>query len=417
MLSHENLLENCRFISRAFGICADSRGFSWLPPYHDMGLIGGILQPMYVGGYSALISPVSVIKQPLRWLEGVSRHRATLSGGPNFAYDLCVRRVGEDALARLDLSSWEVAFNGAEPIRAATLEAFAAKFGRCGFRRASFLPCYGLAEATLMVTASERRDPPVARAFDAAALEGGRAIPAEPTGSAPARLVGCGGPDVGHELAIVDPLTRRRCAPGVVGEIWVAGPSVALGYWRQPDATAETFHAGLAGEEGREFLRTGDFGVAIDGQLHVVGRLKDVLIVNGRNVHPHDVELAAEAAAPALRPHCSAAFARDDGEAARVVLAAEVDDGGEHDMAAVARAIRRRLAEALDVQLHAVLLCAPGSVPKTTSGKIQRRLCGELMAAGELEVRFVSTPDGAGRPDGAGPDGAGPDGAGPDGAG
>lgn len=232
MLTHANLLDNSSFIARAFGHSASSQGFIWLPPYHDMGLIGGILQPVYVGFPCVLTSPVAIIKRPARWLEGVARYRATTSGGPNFAYDLCVRRIDESACEELDLSSWEVAFNGAEPVRAATIDSFVEAFGRCGFRRSAFLPCYGLAEATLMVTATAKEAPPTVRNLDTAALRAGRAeSQADPARSTP--LVGVGRPNDDHRVGIVDPRTRARCDAGTVGEIWIAGPSVAGGYWRR----------------------------------------------------------------------------------------------------------------------------------------------------------------------------------------
>jgi acyl-CoA synthetase (AMP-forming)/AMP-acid ligase II len=365
MLTHANLLANSEFIARAFGHSPESIGFIWLPPYHDMGLIGGILQPLYLGTSSVLTSPVAVIKQPMRWLEGVSRYRATTSGGPNFAYDACVRRLDPEALERLDLSSWEVAFNGAEPIRPSTIQSFSDAFAPCGFRRSAFFPCYGLAEATLMVTAPAKAEPPTIRSFESGAL------------------VGVGRPAPDHHLAIVDPATRRRCEPGQIGEIWFSGPSVADGYWRSEEENAATFGATLADDDGRAYLRTGDLGTVADGELFVTGRLKELLIVAGRNHHPHDIEDVAEGAHTLVRAHSSAAFPLEDDAAIALVAEVEEAAGDELDEAIVA--VRRAVADELELPLALVALCARGSVPKTTSGKIQRSLCRELLAGGEIE--------------------------------
>jgi acyl-CoA synthetase (AMP-forming)/AMP-acid ligase II len=384
MLTHGNLLVNSALIAQRLGSSTADRGFIWLPPYHDMGLIGGILQPVYAGFECVLTSPLTVVKRPERWLEGISSRRATISGGPNFSFDLCVRRIGPEARERLDLSSWEVAFNGAEPIRAGTLEAFATAFAPCGFRREAFFPCYGLAEATLMVTAGERDEPTTTRRFDARALEGGRA---EPVAGGGVELVGCGGPDAEHELAIVDPETLLRCEPGRIGEVWVAGPSVARGYLGHGDETARTFGAQIAGEvSGQRFLRTGDLGFSSDGELFIVGRIKDLLVVHGRNLHPHDVEVVAESADERLRPHSSAVFALGDSALGdeRVGIVAELTDASAAG-AAIA-ALRREVGTRLGLDLELVVLCERGSVPKTTSGKVQRRLCRSLLLRGELNV-------------------------------
>jgi acyl-CoA synthetase (AMP-forming)/AMP-acid ligase II len=385
MLTHGNLLSNSNFIARTFGHSPASRGFIWLPPYHDMGLIGGILQPVHVGFPCVLTSPITIIKQPARWLEGISRYGATTSGGPNFAYELCVQRISSAQREKLDLSRWEVAFNGAEPIRPSTIERFSRVFEPAGFRASAFFPCYGLAEATLMVTAPAKSEPPVLHPLDAASLLHHRAETAGEGGVT--TLVGCGRADSDHRVEIVYPSTSRRCKPGQVGEIWVSGPSVAAGYWRCEAETAETFAARIDGDPGQhEFLRTGDLGVLDDGELLVVGRLKDVLIIRGQNHHPPDIEDLAESAHVLLRAHCSAAFALDETSDERLAIVLEVEPGCECEHAEAMNAVRRRVTGELDLQVHLVALCAPGSVPKTTSGKIQRQLCRSLLAAGELEV-------------------------------
>ncbi len=389
MLTHGNLVDNTLFIGEVFGHQPASLGFNWLPPYHDMGLIGGVLQPVFYGGGrpSVLISPLAFIKRPARWLEGISRYRATISGGPNFAYDLCVQRIDEKTREGLDLSCWEVAFNGAEPIRAETLDAFTEMFAPCGFRRSAFLTCYGLAEATLMVTGIEKCSEPPHTRFDADALAEGRAEPPHP-GARAVTLVGCGGPNDRHDVAIVDPDTMRRCPPARVGEIWVSGPSVAGGYWHQQEGE-DCFDQCIVGEEegeGPGYLRTGDFGVFQDGHLYVVGRLRDLIIVNGRNHHPHDVEFSGESAHPALRSHCSAAFEvmQDDRRGPGILM--EVDSDGVEDFDRLVAAVRRQVAADTDLQLHWVGLCEPRVVPKTTSGKVQRRASASMIEQGEVTL-------------------------------
>lgn len=398
MLTQECLLSNCEFISRVFDIkehTPEECGFSWLPPYHDMGLIGGILQPLYVSGLSVMTSPLTVMKRPLFWLECISRYGAKVSGGPNFAYDLCVRRLREQPPAEpLDLSTWKVAFNGAEPIRAESLDAFVTTFAGAGFERSALLPCYGLAEATLMVTATASDEEPSIFAASPSALEQGQLL-APDEGEDPVRLVGCGAPAPDHGIAIVDERSGRRSPPGQVGEIWVSGPSVADGYWRRPEQSAEAFSVQLEGEGDTPFLRSGDLGAIVDEQLYVVGRIKDLIIVNGRNIHPHDLELVAEQAHPLLRPHCGAAFGAGEEGLTELNLVLEIDPG-EADPAVIARLVRRCVAQELELQLGAIALCPPGAVPKTTSGKVQRRLCGSLLAGGELEVQYLWRRDGVG---------------------
>jgi acyl-CoA synthetase (AMP-forming)/AMP-acid ligase II len=385
MLSLDNLLTNSNLITKAFGHRpgGESKGMIWLPPYHDMGLIGGILQPVHAGGPCVLMSPLAVVKRPARWLEAISRHRATTSGGPNFAYDLCVRRIDEETCETLDLSCWEVAFNGAEPVRAETIEAFSRKFAPAGFQKRSFFPCYGLAEATLIVTGPDRDDEASLLEVDADAVEQGRI---EPAGSGATRtLVGCGAAYDDHELAIVNPADCRRLGEGEVGEIWTRGPSVALGYWGQPEESVACFQGEIVEDGETGYLRTGDLGALLDGELYVVGRLKELIIVNGRNIHPHDIEFSAEEAHGPLRRHCSAAFDRGRKGAVEVGILLEVD-AGDVDADAILAAVRKRVAVDLDLPLEWVGLCARGEVPKTTSGKIQRNLCKKMVDAGEVPL-------------------------------
>ncbi|HEU4323402.1 MAG TPA: amino acid adenylation domain-containing protein [Roseiflexaceae bacterium] len=385
MLTHGNLLHNSEVIHQGFGTEADSRGVFWLPFYHDMGLIGGLLQPIYCGGTSMLLSPVDFLQRPLRWLQAISRFKATISGGPNFAYDLCSRKVTPEQLQQLDLSSWRVAFNGAEPIRAETLDRFVATFGPCGFRREAFYPCYGLAEATLLVTGVSPEAAPLVGDFDAAALERSRAVPA--AGDPRARsLVGSGQPR--QTMAIVQPDTLTECAPGQIGEVWVSSGSIAQGYWNRPEESQRSFGARLADRPGAgPFLRTGDLGFVHGGELFVAGRIKDLIIIRGRNHYPQDIELTVERSHPALRPGCGAAVSVEVAGEERLVVVQEVER--QHrtvDVEAVADAVRQAVAQAHELSVYAVVLLRHGSIPKTSSGKIQRHACKAGFLDGSLDT-------------------------------
>jgi len=394
IVRHGDLLANEEMIRRAFGQDESSVVVGWLPLYHDMGLIGNVLQPLYVGGTCHLMSPVAFLQQPQRWLSAISRFRGTTSGGPDFAYALCADKVTEEARAGLDLSSWQVAFNGAEPVRSATLERFAAAFAPCGFRREAFYPCYGLAEATLFVSGGSRPAPPRVDSFDPRALEENRAERVAPGQGQ--TLVGNGWPWMGQQVRIVDPERRIPLPAGQVGEIWVAGPCVSRGYWNRPEETQHTFGARLADGGEESFLRTGDLGFLADdpdlppgegaaevgGELFVTGRLKDLIIIRGRNLYPQDIEATAEASHPAVRTGCSAAFSVEVNGQERLVVVAEVrsDDGA--DLGEVMEALRRTVAEEHEVQVHAVELLGRGTIPKTSSGKIQRHACRQAFLAG-----------------------------------
>ncbi|RMF32519.1 MAG: non-ribosomal peptide synthetase, partial [Chloroflexi bacterium] len=393
MLTHDNLLHNSALIVRAMGITPDDSVVSWLPPYHDMGLIGAILQPLYVGIPCTLMSPIAFLQRPFRWLQAISRYRATISGGPNFAYDLCVRKVTPEQRAGLDLSRWTLAFNGAEPVRWQTLKQFAETFESCGFRWRTFYPCYGLAEATLMVSGGRRTDPPVFCTVRKEALERDRVVEASDDGEESQTLVGSGQPGEGHQVVIVDPQSRTRCPPDRIGEVWVAGPSVAQGYWNRPEETEQTFHAYLADTGEGPFLRTGDLGFLKDGELFITGRLKDLIIIRGRNHYPQDIELTVEQSHPALRRGCGAAFSVEVAGEERLVVVQEVYTHKPWDWNEVAATIRRAVAEAHQVQVYAVVLIEPRTIPKTSSGKIQRRACRTMYLSGTLDVVAASVLD------------------------
>jgi amino acid adenylation domain-containing protein len=385
VVTRANLLHNEEMIRQAFGQSEDSVIVGWLPLYHDMGLIGNVLQTVYVGARCILLSPMTFLQKPVRWLEAISRYKATTSGGPSFAYELCARKISPAEKRGLDLSSWGVAFNGAEPVRAETLEHFAEAFAVCGFRREAFYPCYGLAEATLFVVGGSVDRPPVLEWLAAASLEAGWAAPAEP-GEGPVRVVaGCGRPWLGQSVVIVDPESGGECPPGKVGEIWVSGSSIAQGYWNKPEETRQAFGARLAGEESR-FLRTGDLGFLDRGELFVTGRLKDLIVLRGRNHYPQDIEATAERSHPALRPGCGAAFTVELEQEERLVIVQEVERRRERETGAALEAVRRAVAEEHEAGIHEVVLVRAGSVPKTSSGKIRRNACRSDYLAGVLVV-------------------------------
>ncbi|HEY9669418.1 MAG TPA: fatty acyl-AMP ligase [Coleofasciculaceae cyanobacterium] len=394
MVSHGNLLHNSALIQTSFGDTSESRGVSWLPPYHDMGLIGGVLQPLYVGAPMTLMSAVAFMQKPLRWLKAISHFKATTSGGPNFAYDLCLRKITPEQRESLDLSSWEVAFTGAEPVRAETLEEFARTFADCGFRREAFHPCYGMAETTLIVSGGSRIAPPIIRHVDGVALEGNRVVAAR-GGEGTKEIVGCGQTLLDQKIVIVDPQSLTPCPDNQVGEIWVSGPSVAQGYWNRPKETEKTFHAYLAntedsatGESLGSFLRTGDLGFLQDGELFITGRIKDVIIIRGQNHYPQDIELTVEKSHPALRQGCGAAFAVDVKGQERVVVVQEVERSYLRHLNTqeVIGSIQKAVAAEHALQVYATVLVKTGSIPKTSSGKIQRHACRFGFLTGTLNV-------------------------------
>lgn len=382
-LSHSNLLANIAVAADTFGLTERGLFASWLPPYHDMGLIGATLTPLLIGGSSVQMSPYTFLKRPIRWLEMIARHRATTSGGPNFAYELCVRKTVPEERGALDLSSWTVAFNGSERVRSDTLERFAKAFAGSGLDPAALCPCYGLAEATLVVSGCRPGRPPVTRTCSLAELEvgcGSEAVDA--AGTVP--LVSSGRIVRDHSVVIVDPKSGAELPEGRVGEIWASGPSIAAGYWGWEEArSAGVFRARPCDAAGPgRYLRTGDCGFLSGGELFVTGRLRDLIVIRGRNLHPEDVERCAEASHPALRPGCGAAFACDSGDG--LVVAQEIQPGDGADPAAIAAGIRRAVTETFGVRVHDVALLPPRSIPKTSSGKIQRSACRRAYADGSL---------------------------------
>jgi acyl-CoA synthetase (AMP-forming)/AMP-acid ligase II len=405
MVSHGNLLHNSAYLTQALELTPDSVSVTWLPAFHDMGLSNGIIQPLYTGGRCFLMSPQSFLQWPVRWLQAISRYQATVSGGPNFAYELCARRITPEQRETLDLSSWVAAYNGAEPVRADTLKRFAESFAPCGFRPSFSYPCYGLAEATLIVSGGLLRDEPIVCTTGVASLEKNRVVKALEQQQNMRTFVGCGRAQLNTKIVIVHPESLTRCAPDEVGEIWVSSPSVAQGYWNQPEETERTFRAYLADTGEGPFLRTEDLGFLKDGELFVTGRLKDLIIIGGRNLYPHDIELTVEQSHPAIRPGCCAAFSVDVADEERLIVTAEVErryqpadrcpqDGEARshpkvrprlDVEAVVRSIRRAVAEEHDVRVDTVVLLRTGRIPKTPSGKVQRRACRAGFLDGTLD--------------------------------
>jgi amino acid adenylation domain-containing protein len=390
MVSHDNLLHNSAAIAELIGAEPSSRGVSWLPPYHDMGLIGGIIQPLYSGFPCLLMPPLAFLRRPVQWLRAIDEFGATVSAAPDFAYLECVRRVSAAEAAELDLGRWHKALVGAEPVRAQTLEAFADRFAVSGFRPRAFVPCYGLAEATLLVTGAG--DGPVERRLDRTALGQDQVLDGGVDGI---RLVGSGRAGGSDRVAIVDARSGERCPPGRIGEVWVSGRTVAGGYWARPELTGPTYRAALAGDD-QPWLRTGDLGFLDGDELYLTGRLKDLITVRGANHYPQDIEQTAGLSNPALPPGRGAAFGVDDGTQENVVLVHEVagrQAGG--DLQAVLEAARAAVFAEHGLALQEVVLVRPGGVPRTSSGKVRRRATREGYLKGTLPVLARSGP---GRP-------------------
>lgn len=387
MVSHGNLLHNSELIDQCFENTPQSRGVIWLPPYHDMGLIGGILQAAYCGGSVVIMSPLAFVKKPVRWLQAISHYKATTSGGPDFAYNLCVRKITPEQRATLDLSSWEVAFTGAEPVRAETLENFARTFEPCGFRKEAFYPCYGMAEATLIISGGLKAQAPIIRQVNKASIEQNQVVITTDKLESRA-IVGCGRTWLNQRIAIVNPESLTLCPPDQVGEIWVLGDSVAQGYWNQSEYTEKIFHAYLTDTGEGPFLRTGDLGFLQDGELFVTGRLKDLMIICGRNHYPQDIELTVEQSHPALAPGCGVAFSIEIANQEKLVIAQEVERHylRKLNIDEVIKAIVQAVSEQHDLQAYAVLLLKTGTIPKTSSGKVRRSACRSDFLAGNLDI-------------------------------
>jgi acyl-CoA synthetase (AMP-forming)/AMP-acid ligase II len=381
MVTHGNLLANLEMIRITLGNTRRSTHVVWIPFYHDMGLVLNILESFYLGALCVVLSPTSFMQRPFIWLHAIDRYKAEVSSAPNFAFDRCVTRFRPDQMAGLDLSCWKIALNGAEPVRATTIEQFAAKFAPYGFDPRAMYPAYGMAEATLLISGGRRGGDLVRRTVSREALQRGMIV--APNSASDAQvLVGCGHALVGEEIAIFDPELRRRQPADAIGEIWVRGANVAAGYWQNSAATAETFAATIAGAGGAPWLRTGDLGFLDDaGEIYITGRIKDVIIIYGNNHYPQDIEATMQSAHPALRQNCGAAFSYVDQRGMeKLVLVQEVERTQRHQISPdeIEKRIRESISNEHDIAVHEIVLIRPGSIPKTTSGKIQRRLTQQL---------------------------------------
>ncbi|MEW6735066.1 MAG: amino acid adenylation domain-containing protein, partial [Acidobacteriota bacterium] len=387
VLTHGNILSNERMIRRAFGITRDTIGLGWLPLYHDMGLIGTILQPLCVGFPCILMPPTAFLQRPFRWLQAISRYQVTVSGGPNFAYELCLRKINDAERATLDLSSWKLAFCGAEPVRSQTLQRFSEVFESCHFHSQALYPCYGLAEATLMVTGRLPWSPPFIETFKASALKQRQVEKTSYLDNDSESLVGCGKASQDHKVIIVEPASLTECPPEQIGEIWVSGPSIAYGYWNKPVETKQTFQAYLANTGEGPFLRTGDLGFFYNDELFIAGRIKDIIIIRGRNYYPQDIEWTVEHSHSSLRQGCCAAFSIDIRDQERLVVVAEVERSAkELDIENIVSTIRENIASDHELQVYAIVLIKAGTIPKTSSGKIQRHACQDGFLTQSLEI-------------------------------
>jgi acyl-CoA synthetase (AMP-forming)/AMP-acid ligase II len=393
LVTHRNLLRNLLDMHLGWDHQPDSIILSWLPHFHDMGLVYGVLGPLFAGVPGYLMPAITFIQRPVRWLQAISKFRVTHAVAPNFAYDLCTRKVKPADRDQLDVSCWRVAVNGAEPIRADTLRQFTAFFAPAGFRPEVCCPGYGLAEATLKVTASPCGEPVRFLSVDGEALDRGRVEPTPEDHPGARVLVGCGRSAIDTEVVIANPATGQAVEDGAVGEVWVGGSTVALGYWRAPEKTKACFQATLAGTTRGPFLRTGDLGFVFDGELFINGRLKDMLIIRGQNHYPQDIELTVEGCHPAFRQNGCAAFSIvADGEE-RLIIAQELErEGRTLDTDELTGLVRQAVAEAHEIGVYDMVWLRPGGIPRTSSGKIQRHACRLAYLDGTFRSRTGDQP-------------------------
>ncbi len=388
MVTHKNVIHHSACINQSWNYTSDSIAATWMPYFHDYGLIDGFIQPIYSGITCYVMSPLTFIKNPINWLRVISKYKVTHSQSPNFGYDFCVHRVTSEQLVNLDLRSWNTASNGAEPIRKDTVENFIKTFEPCGFRATAFYPAYGLAEATLLVATKSHNQVPQVASISASALEKNQIVECEGHHKENRYVVSCGFPISGMKVVIINPDTLTRCASNEVGEILVSGLSVAQGYWNKPNETKETFEVYLQDTAEGPFLRTGDLGFIKDGQLFVTGRLKDIIIIRGCNHYPQDIELTVEQSHSALRKNSGAAFGIEVDSEEKLVVVQEVERSWlrELNLDEVIKDIRQALMAQHELQAHAIALIKSGSIPKTSSGKIMRRTCRSHFLEKTLEV-------------------------------
>ena len=388
MITHNNVMHNSQVIYKSFGHHEQSRVLMWLPMFHDMGLIGGVMQPLFAGLPAVLMSPIALAQKPFLWLQALSKYKITTSGGPNFAYDLLCQKITDEQRASLDLSHWQVAFTGAEPVRAETLEKFSELYEPCGFDRNAFYPCYGMAEATLFITGIDPGKYPTVTHLDKKALTEDKVVAVTSEHPDSKAVVSCGHTWLGDEIIIVNPETKILCEGDRVGEIWAAGAGIGKGYYQREEQTENTFQATLVNNPDKTYLRTGDLGFTRDGELYITGRIKDMMILWGRNHYPQHIEETVESCHPALRPNHGAAFSVDVGGEEQLVVVHEIKrtDLRKLNAEEVIGAIRLSVGEQNMANVFAVALLKTGSIPKTSSGKIQRRACQSMFLDGSLNT-------------------------------
>ncbi len=391
MLSHFNLMHHARYLQRACGYDEHSITHTWMPYFHDYGLVEGMTVPLYNGTPCYLMSPFSFIKRPIQWLKNITKYKVTHSQAPNFAYDLCLRRLRSKDLAQLDLSSWQAAGNAAEPINPKVMMNFVETFSPCGFRWETFAPAYGLAEYTLLVSSKPKGTHPVFACLDTSALEQDKIVEADPQQEKGTRIMAsCGQLVCETKVAIVNPDTLTRCAEDEVGEIWVSDPSMAQGYWQRKEATEETFQAYIKDTQEGPFLRTGDLGFLKEGELYITGRMKDLIIIRGTNHYPQDIEWTVQHLNPVFRSDYGAAFSVEvEGEEQLVIVQELERRSGELEFDQLLGDIRQEIAEEHEIQTYAIVLAKSGTVLKTASGKIQRRACRQNFLNGTINIAAV----------------------------
>jgi acyl-CoA synthetase (AMP-forming)/AMP-acid ligase II/thioesterase domain-containing protein/acyl carrier protein len=386
MVSHRNVLENEKMIQEEHDYTENNTFVGWIPLAHDWGLINNVFQPLYSGAPSVLMPPEVFLQKPVRWLQTISRFKNVTSGGPGFAYELCVSKIPFEERKSLNLGNWICAGIGAGPVRPATLDRFVSAFRDCGFRRKAFYNGYGLAEATLSVSASEKFKEPRILRVQKASLERNDVVVDPPEDVSANRIVSCGKAPSGQKIVIVDAQSCALCPPGRVGEIWVSGPNITQGYWNNPSGTDDTFRAFLRDSGEGPFLRTGDLGFFHEGELFVTGRVKDLIIIRGRNLYPEDVELTVERCHKGLRPGCTVAFSVEDEFDEGLVIVQEVRASHQKDLVEMIDTIRQAVLREHEVVAHTIVLVQERSIPKTSSGKLQRPACRAAFLSGSLEV-------------------------------
>jgi len=391
MINHQNLLHNSNMIYHGFGLDNDGyEGVIWLPIYHDMGLIGGILQPIFAGFHFTLLSPIDFLKRPLRWLQIISdiKDKSVVSGGPNFAYDLCLRASNQQKREKLDLCNWKLAFSGAEPVRAETINEFSKAFEVSGFEKKAFYPCFGLAEGTLIVSGGDTNNEPLEISIDKEKLKSNKAVEVTDYNIEKIKFVSSGTSLLDGIIKIVNHETRTICEDNEIGEVWAASQSIAQGYWEKPVVSRETFQAYTSDTNEGPFLRTGDLGFMVEDELFITGRLKDLIIIRGSNHYPQDIEATVENSNNLLRPGGTASFSADVNNEEQLVIVQEARAKQNVNWEDVVEDIKKAVLEIHNILPHTIVLIQPKSIFKTSSGKIKRNATKQAFSEKSLDIIF-----------------------------